>query len=109
MIVQSRAVHRGVGRSLTEQLCEDVDGGSADDGVSFTLTWEPRGSDALTADSSATGGGARSRGSPPPPPPPHPHTHAQVRGGRTTSLKINKSYLAVHLHHHQHPCAHTKT
>lgn len=108
MIVQSRAVHRGVGRSLTEQLCEDVDGGSADDGVSFTLTWEPRGSDALTADSSATGGGARSRGSPPPPPP-HPHTHAQVRGGRTTSLKINKSYLAVHLHHHQHPCAHTKT
>lgn len=75
MIVQSRAVHRGVGRSLTEQLCEDVDGGSADDGVSFTLTLEPRGSDALTADSSATGGGARSRGSPPPATPHSIHTH----------------------------------
>lgn len=78
MIVQSRAVHRGVGRSLTEQLCEDVDGGSADDGVSFTLTLEPRGSDALTADSSATGGGARSRGSPPPPPHPTPSTRTRT-------------------------------
>lgn len=78
MIVQREAVHRGVGRSLSEQLCEDVDGGSADGGVSFTLTLEPRGSDALTAVSSATGGGARSRGSTPPPP-----QYTQVTGGRT--------------------------